>query len=521
MEPTPARPVAAALRLLLPLAAVLAVIAAVLGTIAGAGWWLARTEGGTRWLLSQLPGVTVEGWRGALLDERFAADRVRVEWGAATPRAAVEISGLAAEGLRWSWQPRAGAWVGLDAARLAARSVAVDTGPPSGQPPQVPPTLALPARVRVADVDIGALVVNAGVPLSQLRGTLALGDGERHRAERLQARRERLVLAGDASIAAAAPFDLAATLRLRPDDDSFDATLDARGPLERIALAATLQGRAQRGRSAPAADLRAVVRPFAPWPLAELRGRTEALDLSALASTLPQTRLAGVVDVQTSAKDAPIGAAVALTNGLPGRWNEGRLPVGRLVVALQASVAQRERVELKAFDLQLADATGPAGQVRGQGAWTSHALALETTLDGVRPQRLDARAAAMQLTGPLGFTLRGLPSPAPGAAPPPPWSLALQASLNGRLDAAPQPVQVALQALADAGGAEVRELRAQSGSAVAQLKASARREGAGGWRVASTGSLADFDPLPWWPGESGSAWRQGGHRVSADRKSVV
>ena len=79
METTPARPIAATLRLLLPVAVVLAVVAAVLGAIAGGGWWLARTEGGTRWLLAQVPGVSVEGWRGALLDERLGADRLRSE----------------------------------------------------------------------------------------------------------------------------------------------------------------------------------------------------------------------------------------------------------------------------------------------------------------------------------------------------------------------------------------------------------------------------------------------------------
>ncbi len=513
METTPARPIAATLRLLLPVAVVLAVVTAVLGAIAGGGWWLARTEGGTRWLLAQVPGVTVDGWRGALLDERLGADRLRIEWGPAAARQSVTVSGLQAEGLRWTWQPLPGAWVGLDAARLAATRVDVDTGPPSGQPLKPPATLALPARVRIAALEVGSLALNAGVPITALSGALALGDDGRHRVERLRLQRERLALEGDVSIASTAPHGVAGTLRLRPDDGSFDATLDARGPLARLALAATLQGRPAPGRRTPAADVRAVVAPFLPWPLVELNGRTEALDLSAFGRALPQTRLAGVVDVKTSAKDAPIGAAVALTNGLPGRWNEGRLPLGRLVVDLQASAAQRERVELKAFDLQLADAAGPAGQVRGQGAWNGHELTLQTTLDTLRPQRLDARAAAMQLSGPLGFTLRGVPSPAPGAAPPPPWSLALQAALDGRLDAAPQPVNVALRATADAGGVDVSELRAQSGAAVAQLKAGARRD-SGGWRIASAGSLADFDPLPWWPGDSGSAWRQGPHRFS-------
>ena len=32
----------------------------------------------------------------------------------------------------------------------------------------------------------------------------------------------------------------------------------------------------------------------------------------------------------------------------------------------------------------------------------------------------------------------------------------------------------------------------------------------------SAGKVLDFDPLPWWPGRAGSAWRKGPHRLSGD-----
>lgn len=512
----PPRPVATTLRLFAPALWVLLLAALLVGAVVGAAAWALRTEPGTRWLLSHLPGVEVEGWRGALLGDRLGADRLRLRWAGGTQ--GVTITGLQADGLRWQWQPEAGLWAALDVDRLAAQRVEVDPGPPSATPATAPASLHVPARLRVAALELGELVVGDGTPLRDLRGRVALGDGGRHRAEGVRLLRDRLAIEGEAEIADRAPFALRAQARVTPHDDSFGATLAAQGPLERIALTATLTGRAQRGAAPPSADLRAELRPFAPWPLAALSGRTEALDLATLDSRAPQTRLSGTVDVKTSARDAPIGAAITVVNALPGRWNEGRLPVARLALGVQASAVKRERVDIDTFEVQFADAPGSAGAAgswRGRGRWQDHALELDTRLDELRPQRLDARAAAMRLSGPLAGRVLGLPSPAPGAAAPPPWSVELKATLDGRLDAAPQPVTLALEAAADARGAELRSLRAQSGAAVASARASARRAANGDWRVASAGALTDFDPLPWWPGEAGSAWRQGPHRLNA------
>jgi translocation and assembly module TamB len=60
----------------------------------------------------------------------------------------------------------------------------------------------------------------------------------------------------------------------------------------------------------------------------------------------------------------------------------------------------------------------------------------------------------------------------------------------------------------------VRELRAEAGAARAVLAFDARRAAADGWLLRSSGTLTDFDPLPWWPGSEGSAWRAGTHRLS-------
>ncbi len=507
-----ARPIATTLRLFKPLLGVALLIALVAGLGGAAVRWLLFQEAGARWLLSHLPMVQAEGWHGALLGDRLGAARLRVHW--AGGRQSVTLTGFEAEGLAWSWRPAPGAWVGLDAARLVARSVVVDTGPPSGRPLVPPASLAPPFRLRAELVEVQTLQVGS-FELQRIAGRAALGVGGQHRADGVRAEWGRLQLQGAARIGATAPFAIEGEITARPQDDGFDARLRAAGPLERIVLDATLTGRAKPPHPAPAADVHAVVAPFAGWPLAELSGRTQALDLSALSGALPETRLAAQVQVQSSAADAPFSAKLALENALQGRWNEHRLPVQRAQLLLAARAGERDRVELREFDVQLASAGQGAGRVRGHGEWRANTLTLDTTLADLRPQRLDGRAPAMTLAGPFALTLQGLPSPAPAAAAPPPWSLAVKAALEGRLDANPRAVQLTLEANGSADGADLRQLRLQSGAAVAQLNARAARATGGAWQLASAGTLADFDPLSWWPGEAGSAWRQGPHRLNA------
>lgn len=540
-----ARPVAAALSLFWPLVWVVVLLALIGGGIGGAVAWLARTEDGSRWLLARLPNVQVDGLRGALFDDAVAAERVRVTWSGG--QASVTITGFEGRGLRWRWHPAPGRWVGIDAAALAAREVIVDTGPPSGAPSQRPTSIGIPLEIVSPDVRVGLLKINAIGPWRDVSGHARVGPGDRYELLDTRFAWDRLVIAGRASLGMSPPFALAGAVQVTPSAPGalaasgpaadFTAQLTAGGTLERIELAAALTGRPTAGRSAPRADAAMTVLPYAPWWLGALSARTEALDLAALASGLPETRLAGRVELTTRGRDAPAGAEVRLTNGLPGRWNEGRLPLAELSLDAQTDLQRHERIEIQAFDARLAGTRGvAAGRVSGRGSWNGDTLALETTLAELRPQHLDGRAAAMQLAGPLALRVTGLPSPAAGGAPgtgtgpgtstapgsapaaaPGPLALAVKATLDGRLDAAPQPVQLVLDAEADARRIDVRELRARSGAALAQFNASAQRGAPGGaWRIASAGTLTDFDPLPWWPGDATqTAWRRGPHRLSA------
>ena len=523
----------AAWRLLLPALAMATLLAMVVAALGGAAVWLLRTEDGTRWLLGRLPGIEARGLHGALLSDRFAAEQLTLRWDGG--RQSVAIEGLEGQGLRWSWRPQAFAWVGLDAELLRARRVQVDTGPRGPRPIVLPASMQWPLQLSVQQVQLGELTIDGIGPLREVRGRAMLGAerGREHRIDGLSFEHDRLHLQGSARIETQPPYRTQAEARLADRAvaersaaaQSWSAEAQASGPLNQLALKVQLRGVAPAGRTAPALDLQAGLQLLEAWPLASLRATTQALDLQALHSRAPRTALSGSVELQSKALDAPFAAEVRLDNALAGRWSDQRLPVRRLEATVRTPSAAAERVELQHIELQLGSPGEDAGRLSGQGRWQGDALTFEARLEGLRPQHLDHRAAAMILTGPLSATLRGLPWPyakAPAAASAPaatprasPRTLTLNTQLEGRLDAAPNPVELAIDAVADERHIEIRQLRARTGAATAALQADAERVAGGDWQLRTQGQLADFDPLPWWPGTEGGAWRRGPHRLSS------
>lgn len=521
-------PLHAVWELLWPLAGVLLMAVVALALLAAGAGWLMLGENGSRWLLQRLPSVEVQGFRGALLGESFAADRVQVRW--AGGRSSLRIEDLRAEGLHWRWRPDDHAWVALRAQRLAARRAELRLAADDQAPPaRAPVDLRLPLALALERAELGALAVGDLEPVRELQldgltidprpdGGFTVG--------RAAATWQRLVFSAQGRLGHAAPLPLDLQASVAPlaagDAPPWAATLQAGGELARIDARATLRGVPRGRHPAPAADLRAELRPFAAWPLGDLTAETQALDLAALSPLAPQTRLTGRAEIRSSAADAPLTASVLLDNLLPGRWNEARLPLRRLAVDLRGQLDRPDRVEATRFELLLADATAAAGRISGRAQWQGHELTLATEVAELQPQRLDSRAAAMTLAGPLTATLRGLPSPDPAAtAAAPAPDIRWQLDLTGRLDGAPQPVQVAMQGQADDRRLVLSDVRLASGSATAGLDATLQRQGrtpggsAAEWQLQTEGRLANFDPVPWWPGAAGSAWRRGPHRFNA------
>ena len=492
----------------------------LLGALAGGAGWLLGTTPGAAWLLARVPGVQAEGVGGSLLGPAFKVDRLVLRW---APDAAATVEGFETTGLVWSWRPAPGAWIGLRAARLGAARISVATGPPATAtpPPVLPTSLRLPLQLDIEALQVGELKVDAQPPVRQL--TMRLKLGAEHRIDDLGLDWDQLRISGGrVRIAADAPFALQGTLAVASNGSGtlpWQAALRSDGTLERLTLAATLRGPATAGQAAPSLDLKSELAPFRAWPLLALNASTEALDLRSLLGTLPQTQLGGRVDVQSSGTEAPIGVTLTLKNALAGRWDAGRLPLSAATLTLSADLRRRDRLVLPAFDLALGD----GGRWRGSAEWDGKVLSLRTQLEALQPQRLHGAAPATQLSGPLAITLRGMPSPADAE---PRFDLEalrvdLVGQLDGRLEGAPHPVRLEIDASGGIEQLDLRKLRASAGPASAQLQLNASREAGGGWRLQGEAELERFDPLPWWPGTDAAPWRRGPHRFSASGRFAL
>jgi translocation and assembly module TamB len=481
---------------------------------------LLRSEAGTAWLLARVPGVEAQGLRGALLGETLGADRISWKGDAG----AVEIDALQLGDMRWTWRPSPHAWVGLHigslrATRVQWRTGAGDPNQPS-EPPSMPASLQLPAEVAIA-LSVQTLQIDDQAPVQDLALELHAGadGGATHRIDALSLRWDKLRAQGRLQLAAAAPFALDSTLQLQSVDGAplpWTADAKASGTLARLALEVALGSQTTAGRQAASMTLQAALTPFEPWPLADLSAHTEALDLSALSSQLPQTRLQGRALLRSKALDQPMQAELEVDNAAPGRWDEGRLPLRSLQLAIEATPTTPDRLAISRFDIRLGDAVGDAGRWNGQGQWQGSELTLDTRLTELAPQRLDSRAAPMLVGGPLILVVQHLPSPDPAAsAPARAPELTLDTRLAGQVEGAPNPVQLELKARLSDGLLDVLSLQTRARGARAEMQASARRQG-GIWSLESRGELVDFDPLPWWQGPAGSAWRSGTHRLNGD-----
>ena len=536
--PTPATPPAGALRaarrLLAPVLWMLLLLAVVVGTVSGGVAWLARSEAGTQWLLARLPGVQSSGVQGALWSSHFSIERLQLQGSGALR--SITLEGVQADGLVWQWRPHAKAWIGVDVPLLRARRVQWQSGPRTQR--AAPRSLDLALSARVAALEVDELVIDGVAPLRQIRARGAIGaqGGSAHQIEQLSFAWDRLQAQASARIETKAPFALKLDGKLQSSvGEAWQASVQAQGPLEHFQLHTSLRGTPRAGHETPALELQAGVKSFAPWTLASLKASTQALDLAALFSAAPQTRLTGVADIVTQSASAPISAEIKLDNAAAGRWDQQRLPLRRIELALRASAQVRDHLEISRFDLWAGDATQEAGHWRGSGHWRAGTLTLETQLAALRPQLLDARAPKLLMSGPVRAVVRGLPGPdawqglpppaatasTPASAPAkpasaPPLTLEVNATLDGQIDAAALPVRVQLGALWSPQRLELRELRASAGSALAQGRAVAEATSSGAWTVKSEGTLSNFDPVLWWPGAEGSAWRRGPHRVSGN-----
>ncbi|HEY4956980.1 MAG TPA: hypothetical protein VII31_04135, partial [Caldimonas sp.] len=319
----------------------LGVGAATIGVLAlllvGALFWAVHDTTGSAWLLRLAPQLTVVAPKGSLLGD-FAAERIDI----AFPGSGV----LRLDAPRWhaldASRGDGDRWLHLRIDTLHADRLTwlpARDNAPAGEPARPPPTLRLPVEIEIGAASVDALRIGSAdaAPVEGLHARIHLGanGGARHRFDEVAARYDRANATGSASIGADAPFAITADATLAAIDTTlpWQAALAADGPLDALNVRAQAHVAARAGQAAQALDLRAVVKPFATWPLGELNATTEALDLAVFASAAPATSLSGRAVVTTSGLDRPASVSLSLANARAGRWNEGRLPVLRLDAA--------------------------------------------------------------------------------------------------------------------------------------------------------------------------------------------
>lgn len=500
----------------------------VVGAGLGALWWAAFSEPGSAWVLSRVPGLTVKDPRGALARD-FEAGRVDY----VLPGVGrLILEGLGWRGLQVSRTPHADPWLRVRIDELRARRVewiAAADVPPRTEPLQPPATLRLPVEVEIVRLRVDTLHAAAlgDRPLRDLRAGVHLGAdaGARHEVDALSVAWGQLRAGGTVRVATggdmALQIDAEAGQDAVGDLPAWNGRATLAGPLRAPSLQATLRAQPLAQRPPQSLDLQAGLRPFERWPLADLQARTEALDLSAFHSAAPTTALTGNAVVQSQGLDQPIAVQLQMDNARAGRWNDGQLPVRRLGVELHGRANDPGTLELRQLDAELGTQQQAAGRVQGGGQWTPDRWTVDATLTGVQPSMLDARAPAMQFSGPVRATGHQF-----GAADADLATLELQTDLAGQLSGAvlgtrvergkPRNVQLKLDALLNPLRVELRNLQARSGDASATLAGQLTREKRGtAWRVVAKASVVEFDPSPWWPGPEDSPWRRGPHRLNA------
>ena len=526
--------------------------AAVLLLSGGGGgmWWATGTEAGSAWLLSRLtswmPWIEVSDPRGALLGD-FSAQRVQILLADSPDGDRVVISELRWQRLRVRPGDAPHLWVHLRFAGLGAKRIEVLLADaPDPKPLTAPRDLALPLQIDADDLRVDSVQVSSlgSEPLRDVSARLHLGaaSGARHRIEALQLDWRQFRAQGDLKVdtqgAMATLARIVVTQPVAADSDTpapsgsealdlsaWRAALQIEGPLASPALHATVESAANAAQPAQSLQVQASVRPFANWPLAALQIDANGFDISTLLRQAPQTSLSGRATLQAGAPDQPISAHVDFSNSAAGLWNEGRLPLRRLQADVLSRSSDRQTLELDHLQAEMGSQAHPAGQIEGRGVWNTERASLDLTLSALQPERLDARAPAMTLGGPIGLAIEHpiAAADAPAASPSP--TVDVKLDLTGALLARPtrasakiagKAVQLQVDASLGALQIDLREARAQSGGAGASLSGSATRASTDGpWQLKGQAALVEFDPLAWWSGAEGSAWRLGPHRLNA------
>lgn len=275
---------------------------------------------------------------------------------------------------------------GLGAHRLAITLKASDA------PLSLPRDLSLPLEVSVANVGVERLEWRVGTRAGTITGVVFdyAGGARTHVVRKLRFVADVGTLAGDAELAAVAPFALDAALAFT-GDGAFRGTragIAAKGTLAQLELAA-------KGVSRDAAaTAKATLAPFATAPLVDAHIEARDVDIAHFDSALPATRLTVTVDAKPTA-DGFAGTLEA------GNTHAGALDAGRVPLAAMTSRFHWDGRELALEDID-ARFAGDA-RITGRAALPVDGAASRWQLDvrNLDLHQLHSTLIATRLTGML------------------------------------------------------------------------------------------------------------------------
>ena len=423
---------------------------------------------------------------------------------------------------RFSYQPLAllDGFARVD--RISAANVEVVLPPPATgvarQPIRLPPAMAALLPIAIERVDVGRVVVRrAGSEPVTLHNIEAVfrHDGDRFNASLLNvdviAGETKVGIRGEAAVLSRAPYATDGRFALHVPLPAQPLRVDVRinGPLEELAV------RASTVFAGAPVDARTVLYALDPRPLRQVRLDLKDFDLARYDRSLPTTRLtvsfdAEVMPAWASERKPLLIGPLNLANALAGTIDQKRIPVA----AAKAVVGYVDgRVEVQSLQ-----ASGPLGDVTGDGWFERGSFRVALASDKLRLQGIDSTLAPRILKAQLAVEpIRAGARPAAGAAPGAPAGLKLDLKASDAALAAEMKAVFADNRL-NISQAQVR-LKADRQAGAGQASFSGNVGVAAPWPVELSGDFRDFDPsqlvaMP--PALLNGKWRIAGRAAGKD-----
>lgn len=345
------------------------ILAATFAALAAGIVWLTGTSAGLAWSLVALqrtvPELMIDQPEGTWA-RGFSARRVTWQ---------TDDTRITAHDLRIVLAPAALLRATLVIEALAIEKLDVLAGPGNDEPLRLPPDLGLPLPVEVEALDVATLVIDRAGQRETIERLHAVYAGSPlgHQLRTFRLTHALGTLEGKATLQAGAPHAVEARLAARLaalEGVAIDAHLA--GPLERLAARGRVVDRAA------SIDIDAMITPFAGNPLERVDAAFTQLNLRSYDGALPHTGLTG--KLQLAAQSAGWSGALAVTNAVAGRWDDGRLPFARF----RAGIAVDARgIGLTELRLEFAGTGRAEGEAR---------LTREVTTFALRFHEVDLRA---------------------------------------------------------------------------------------------------------------------------------